>query len=232
VVWVPGPFETLTASFVVADLLNDMPDLNGRNITSKFLFLTSRSLRSFWSWVETTGESLRPAAIIVHDGEDDGIGALSRFPYSQPKSFPVVAVGRTTSNKIVAWRDLGELNGTLDGASGENHFATELNGGAFWFFRIFLPLVCFGAIILGVGRIRQLARAQGRLVVSVMNVAILGETVGNILRLIYWVSDPLGQQRIWTDNARNVWHTVSLPFSICSTLLLTIYWHETVRSLN
>jgi hypothetical protein len=231
-VWVPGPFETLTASFVVADLLNDMPDLNGRNITSKFLFLTSRSLRSFWSWVETTGESLRPAAIIVHDGEDDGIGALSRFPYSQPKSFPVVAVGRTTSNKIVAWRDLGELNGTLDGASGENHFATELNGGAFWFFRIFLPLVCFGAIILGVGRIRQLARAQGRLVVSVMNVAILGETVGNILRLIYWVSDPLGQQCIWTDNARNVWHTVSLPFSICSTLLLTIYWHETVRSLN
>lgn len=224
----PGPFATIFGDLVVVDLLNDFPDISGKNISNKIVFLTSRSLKNFWPWAESTAPSHNVSAVLVVDGDDDGIGGLSRFPHSNTIPFPVVGVGRSTGDIIVGWRGL-RLVGYVDSESGVNHWARELSSGAFWFFRVILPFLCAAVIILGVGRLIQLRNAHGSFMPSVMNVAIALETISALLRFIYWVVDPVGANIIWTDSARNVWHTVSLPFSISSTLLLTIYWHETVR---
>lgn len=228
-----GPFAPISSPILVVQFNNDVPDIAGKNVTGRIVFCAGRSLARFWVWVVNTAPGLGITAMMVTDGDEDAVGSLTTVPKGGPLPFPVVGVGRLSTEVIVRTLQASEnatVVATVDQVSVPNYFYLVLNSGAFWFFRVFLPIAQGGLVILGVGRLVQFYLSLGKIELHVVNLVLLFETIGAALRFVYWAVSPHGSfPVVWTDEARDVWHTISIPFSVNATLLLTIFWHETVR---
>lgn len=44
---------------------------------------------------------------------------------------------------------------------------------------------------------------------------------------MYWSVDPLGARFLVPYDGQIIWRTISIPFTLSSTILLTFYWFET-----
>lgn len=60
-------------------------------------------------------------------------------------------------------------------------------------------------------------------------ICLVLEMLGGFLRFLHWSIDPIGARQLTTAPLQSVARTCSIPFSISSTLFLSIYLHDTAR---
>jgi hypothetical protein len=218
---------------IVVPQLNNVPSIAGANVTGRIVICPARSLAFFWPWVSEEAPTSGIAAFLIVDGQDGALGGLSTVPIPKSFPFPIMGIGRGSAGLLETWTNTMNLtlNATLDPVSVVNPFREILTGGGFWFCRLAIIFVSFGLIILAIGRLIQFYHALGRFELNVVNGVLILELCGLALRFVYWIVGPLGSiPKVWNDEAKDAWHTVSLPFAVNSTLLLTFFWHETVNS--
>jgi hypothetical protein len=67
---------------------------------------------------------------------------------------------------------------------------------------------------------------------NIPQLVLIFEIVANTLRIIAVTVDPIQSQRIFPYLLNQVLFTVSWPFSLMATLLITFYWHELIGKTN
>eukprot|EP01122_Echinamoeba_exundans_P000206 TRINITY_DN10181_c0_g1_i1.p1 TRINITY_DN10181_c0_g1~~TRINITY_DN10181_c0_g1_i1.p1 ORF type:complete len:474 (+),score=33.20 TRINITY_DN10181_c0_g1_i1:1133-2554(+) len=226
-----GPYE-FEGPAVWIPIKNGAPDLTNMTINGSIVFLeqgASFIQVPFWTqsseWINS---GVR--AVIVFDGPPSSVGGLGNALPAGLKINYHMACSDTASRDIIK-----NLNSTIVSAIlRKDHLISPWmeiqRSGYFWFICVSLVFVSAAIVILGIGRLFQFRTAIGKWEMNVINAVIVLETVGAILRFVYWVVDPLGFRGIWPDQARDIWHTISMPLSVAATGLLTLYWHETVSA--
>ena len=147
---------------------------------------------------------------------------------SQPNQpFPVYEMTSKANKSLEAW--FANQTGGIDAEfwDEDNAWVTS--------YRIGVPIVAY-YIILHNGFIAIAALYKLTLTVwthgwqlSIPQVVFSVNLLGSLLRIAWASSDPFG---VWgTTNFRysQVMMTISFPLTVCSTLLIALYWHEMVQ---
>jgi hypothetical protein len=224
-----GGFE-LDGPAVWIPIKNGVPDLTNKTINGSIVFLESgSSFIQFPAWIQSpawVNSGLK--AMLVFDGSILSVGGLGNAIPAGVKITYHMACSDAASRDLIKNLNDTIVSATLTKDHLINPWMEIQRSGYFWFLCVSLVFVSAAIVILGIGRLLQFRTALGKWEVNVINAVILLETVGACLRFIYWVVDPLGSRGVWPDQARDIWHTISMPLSVAATLLLTVYWHETV----
>eukprot|EP01122_Echinamoeba_exundans_P013948 TRINITY_DN6204_c0_g1_i1.p1 TRINITY_DN6204_c0_g1~~TRINITY_DN6204_c0_g1_i1.p1 ORF type:complete len:501 (+),score=28.03 TRINITY_DN6204_c0_g1_i1:99-1505(+) len=226
-----GLFSPVSGPLLVIPQVNNAPSIAGANVTGRIVVCPARALAFFWEWVTQQSPTSGIAAFLIADGQDGALGGLSTVPIPKSFPFPILGISRTSAGLLDTWTNTMNLTlrATVDPVSVVNPFFEILSGGGFWFCRLAIIFVSFGLIILAVGRLIQFYTALGKFELNVVNGVLMLELCGLALRLVYWAIGPLGSiPKVWNDESKDAWHTVSIPFAVNSTLLLTFFWWETV----
>lgn len=224
-----APFLPVEAPIVAVPWYRSGPVLTDLNVTGA-IALVARPIEAYFAeWgLSPATRALGIRGLVIDEGPNGSIGYFNAgIPPGSSFPFPIVAVDRATA------KALRDLNGTvvsalLDNESLSTPWLDARTSGLFWFLSTGIIFVAAAVFILGIGRLIQFYHVFGEWKFNVINGVLILETIGGLLRVIYWVVDPLGSRGIWSDPARDVWHTISFPFGIAATLMLTLYWHETV----
>jgi hypothetical protein len=225
-----GPFDTVVAQATyIIPPGRFPPTISQTNVSGKILLCDEIRYTFFLDWAlspQVRASGLLALAIV--DGDEISMGGLgSDILRGVELPFPLVGIDFKTRDAIRAM-NLSTAVAVLDSVGLKTPWREVQEHGMFWFSVVLIIATSLALAILGVGRLIQYWTVEGQLNINIAKVVIIFETVGAILRLIYWIVDPLGYQGIWSDSARTVWHTISVPFAVNSTLLITFYWHETV----
>jgi hypothetical protein len=182
----------------------------------------------FYTWA--TSDAARAAgfvALVIAETKNVSMGYFnSGIPPGASFPWPIVGMDEDTRDVVLAWNGSIEW-AVLDSDSLLTPWYLVRTSGYFWFLSVSMCFLSAALAVLGIGRLIQFHRALGSWKLNVINGVISLEVFGAALRVVYWSVDPIGQRGIWSDPARDVWHTVSFPFGISATLLLVSYWYET-----
>eukprot|EP01122_Echinamoeba_exundans_P015228 TRINITY_DN7133_c0_g1_i1.p1 TRINITY_DN7133_c0_g1~~TRINITY_DN7133_c0_g1_i1.p1 ORF type:complete len:558 (+),score=65.63 TRINITY_DN7133_c0_g1_i1:155-1675(+) len=140
-------------------------------------------------------------------------------------TFPVVEIGYRASAEIV---EMVEKNNSLIVAvdiGDFNIWRSIRRGGAqtAWqaIFTLWAGAVCVSALIKLIGFVR----AKG-IQFNIAQICLSIELICNLYRMIYFALDPIYAGRLFLAYQAHMMLTISWPFTIITTLLITLYWLE------
>jgi len=109
-----------------------------------------------------------------------------------------------------------------------NEFQVLTEGGSFIFFTVFFEVYSGICLLLSLYKIQGFIAVYG-IQMSVPQSVLCIEIFASIERMIYMI-DPVFSNGIYPWRVENVFVTLSLPFSLASTLLIAFYWEEVMHS--
>jgi len=105
------------------------------------------------------------------------------------------------------------------------------NSGALIFYSVFLGGFALTVIIIALVKFITLVRRNG-CYLSLPHLILFFEMIGNAERLVAVTVDPLQFRLIFPLLVNQMLFTTSWPFTILTTMLVALYWHEIIHNTN
>lgn len=123
--------------------------------------------------------------------------------------------------------------GTLESDDGYSPLHLYFHSGAWLVLTIFMSGTSIACCVIAAVRLVQYWRGVRSLRPMIATTCLWLEFCSGFIRFLYWSLDPFGSREIIPNvAAQSVFRTATFPFFICSTILLTFYWYESLTTTS